>query len=134
MPHLCLEYSPGLERRVDMNQVCSALHNAMMAAGIFPIAGIRIRAFRADHAITADGLLENDFLAMTLSVGQGRSKAALAQAGAQIMATAETALAHPLSTPHFALSLEIREIDPDLSWKNTPIHQRLSNAVQRARQ
>lgn len=126
MPHLRIEYSRGLEGRTDMTALCRALHEAMKGAGIFPLAGIRIRAYAADHAIIADGLAENDFAAMTLSVGAGRSKEALAEAGAQIMAAAETALAGPLSTPHFALSLEIRIIDPDLSWKNTPIHARLS--------
>ena len=28
-------------------------------------------------------------------------------------------------TPHFALSFEIREIDPQLSWKKNAIHLRL---------
>jgi 5-carboxymethyl-2-hydroxymuconate isomerase len=28
-------------------------------------------------------------------------------------------------TPHFALSLEVREIDPALSWKKNSIHLRL---------
>lgn len=126
MPHLRIEYSPGLATRVKIDDLCRALYQAMKEAGIFPLAGIRIRAYAADHAIVADGLAENDFAALILSVGAGRSKEALAQAGAQIMAAAETALAGPLSGTHFALSLEIRVIDPDLSWKNTPIHARLS--------
>ncbi|TGU68353.1 5-carboxymethyl-2-hydroxymuconate isomerase, partial [Mesorhizobium sp. M1C.F.Ca.ET.144.01.1.1] len=29
------------------------------------------------------------------------------------------------ATPHFALSLEIREIDAELSWKKNAIHPRL---------
>lgn len=126
MPHLAIEYSPGLEARADMVGVCAALHAAMAGAGIFPLAGIRVRAHRADHCIVADGLAENDFLAMTLSVGAGRDAGALKSAGEAIFKAAQTALAGPLSTPHFALSLEIRVSDPDLSWKDTPIHARLS--------
>ncbi|MBI4046145.1 MAG: 5-carboxymethyl-2-hydroxymuconate isomerase, partial [Devosia nanyangense] len=34
-------------------------------------------------------------------------------------------LAPLFDTPHFALSLEIREIHPDLSWKKNAIHPRL---------
>lgn len=109
-----------------MPALCRAAHDAMIAAGIFPLAGIRIRAYRADHWIVADGLDENDFLAMTLSVGAGRTKEALKTAGDLIFAAAREVLAEPLATPHFALSLEIRVIDPDLSWKETPIHARLS--------
>lgn len=124
MPHLRIEYSPGLTRRTDIGELCRVLHQAMVAARIFPLAGIRIRAFQADHAIVADGLPGNDFLAMTLAVGAGRDRKDLVHAGSRIMAAAEAALAVPLSTPDFALSLEIREIDPELSWKNTPIHAR----------
>lgn len=126
MPHLSLEYSPGLEERADMPALCRSLHGAMVEAGIFPLAGIRIRAHRADHCIVADGLAENDFLAMTLSVGAGRSTEALKTAGDRIFKTAQTALAGPLSSPYFALSLDIRVNDPELSWKDTPIHARLS--------
>ncbi|WP_068111326.1 5-carboxymethyl-2-hydroxymuconate Delta-isomerase [Tropicimonas marinistellae] len=126
MPHLTVEYSPGLESRADLPALCRALHRAMTSAGIFPLAGIRIRAYRADHCIVADGSPENDFAALTLAVGAGRSTDALRAAGDEIFAAARSALAEPLSTPHFALSLEIRVIDPDLSWKDTPIHARLS--------
>lgn len=126
MPHLSIEYSPGLEDRADMAALCRSLHAAMVEAGIFPLAGIRVRAHRADHSIVADGLVENDFLAMTLAVGAGRSTEALKAAGDLVFKTAQTALAGPLSGPHFALSLDIRVNDPELSWKDTPIHARLS--------
>ncbi|MGL4281190.1 MAG: 5-carboxymethyl-2-hydroxymuconate Delta-isomerase [Albidovulum sp.] len=126
MAHLSIEYSPGLEARTDVQALCRALHRAMVGSGIFPLAGIRVRAHRADHAIVADGLPENDFAALTLAVGTGRTKDDLRRAGDAIFAAAQTALSGPLSAPHFALSLEIRVIDPELSWKDTPIHARLS--------
>ena len=126
MPHLSIEYSPGLEERADMPALCRSLHGAMVEAGIFPLAGIRVRAHRADHSIVADGLAENDFLAMSMVVGAGRTTEALKAAGDLVFKAAQTALAGPLSTPHFALSLDIRVSDPDLSWKDTPIHARLS--------
>lgn len=126
MPHLSMEYSAGLDQRADMTGVARAAHAAMLKAGIFPRAGIRVRLHRADIAIVADGLDENDFLAMTLSVGAGRSTEDLKAAGDLIFAAVKEELPGPLSTPHFALSLEIRVIDPALSWKETPIHARLS--------
>ena len=126
MPHLRIEYSAGLEQRADLAAICRAAHRVMTGSALFPTAGIRVRAHKADHAIVADGLAENDFLAMELSVGAGRSQADLHQAGAAIFDAVREALAGPLATPHFALSLEIRQIDPDLSWKDTPIHARLS--------
>ncbi len=126
MPHLSLEYSPGLDRIADPDAICRAAHGAMVEAGIFPLAGIRVRAHKADHAIVADGHPDNNFLAMTLSVGSGRSTEQLHAAGEQIFKAVQAELAAPLATPHFALSLEIRIINPDLSWKDTPIHTRLT--------
>ncbi|WP_226550618.1 MULTISPECIES: 5-carboxymethyl-2-hydroxymuconate Delta-isomerase [Celeribacter] len=126
MPHLAIEYSAGLEARADIKGVCEKAYEAMLTAGIFPKAGIRVRAHKADVAIVGDALPENDFAALTLSVGAGRSTEALKDAGDMIFAAVQEALKGPLSTPHFALSLEIREINPELSWKDTPIHARLS--------
>lgn len=126
MPHLAIEYSAGLTARADMKSICKALYDAMLRAGIFPKAGIRVRAYQADVAIVGDALPENDFMAMTLSVGAGRSTEDLRAAGDLIFAAAQDALSGPLATTHFALSLEIRVINPDLSWKDTPIHTRLS--------
>ena len=126
MPHLKIEYSAGLEKRADMAELCQAAYQAMLRTGIFPKAGIRVRAFKADYAIVGDGLIENDFAALTLSVGSGRSTDQLQSAGDEIFAAVSKALKHPLATTHFALSLEIRVINPDLSWKDTPIHARLS--------
>lgn len=124
MPHLRIEYSAGIE--AEMPALCEACRQAMIAAGIFPLAGIRVRAFRADHAIVADGLAENDFAALILSVGAGRTPEALQAAGAGVFAAAQGVLAARLAEPHFALSLDIRVSDPALSWKDTPIHARLS--------
>jgi len=126
VPHLSIEYSPGLDERADMPALCRRLHSAMVETGVFPLAGIRVRAYRADHWIVADGMAENDFLAMTLSVGAGRSTETLKAAGDRLFKAAETGLAGPLSTPHFSLSLDIRVNAPELSWKDTPIHARLS--------
>ncbi|WBU59275.1 5-carboxymethyl-2-hydroxymuconate Delta-isomerase [Paracoccus albus] len=125
MPHLRIEYSPGLARRADIRDLCSAAHAAMVEAEIFPLAGIRVRAFCADHCIVADDHPENDFAACTLSVGAGRSKEDLQAAGQHIFSALQDCLAGPLASQHFALSLGIREINPALSWKDTPIHARL---------
>ena len=126
MAHLILEYSQGLEGKASVSDLCQGVYEAMKATGLFPLAGIRVRAYPATHAIVADALPENDFLAMTLNVGAGRSKEDLRAAGDRIFAAAQSTLSDVLAEPHFALSMEIRVIDPELSWKDTPIHKRLS--------
>jgi len=125
MPHLTIEYSGNLDARLDLSQFCDALHAAMLATGLFETGAVRVRALPARAYAIADRLAENAFVDMSLRVGQGRSPSELKAAGEQIYAAARQALEPLFATPHFALSFEIREIDPKLSWKTNAIHPRL---------
>ena len=126
MPHMRIEYAPSLEARVDMDALCRCVHEAMVETGIFPLAGIRVRAFRADHCIVADNHPDNSFAAFYLTVGAGRTTDTLNAAGQHIFGALQMFFQDLLAQPHFALSLDIRVSDPDLSWKDTPIHGRLT--------
>ena len=86
---------------------------------------MRVRALGADHYSVADLLPENAFAALVLRIGAGRTPEERKRAGALIFAAASKALAPLFSTPHFALTLEIIETDPDFSWKNNTMHPRL---------
>lgn len=126
MPHLTIDYAPVLEETVDFAALCRALYDALIQTGVFPLAGIRVRAHRADHCVVADGLPRNGYVALTLAVGAGRDSATLRAAGDRVFAAAQAALAGPLAAPHCALSLDIRVSDPALSWKDNPMHTRLA--------
>ena len=126
MPHMHIEYSRNVENVADIGALCRAVHDAIVTCGVFPLAGSRTRAFAADHAIVADGHEDAAFVAMTLSVGAGRTTQVLKEAGDTIFAAAREALAEPLATDQFSLSLEIRVMDPDLAWKETTLYQRLA--------
>lgn len=128
MAHLMIEMSGTVARSIDASGLCDALHQAMVKTGIFPLAGIRVRAYRAEACAMADKHPENGFVAMTLSVGHGRTKEVLAAAGEQIFAVAKQYLNTWLAGPYFGLTLEIREIDPDLTWKANTIRPRLMAA------
>ena len=125
MPHLTIEYSANLDDKVDMAVLCRALHAAIMASGLFELGAIRVRAVCcADYAV-ADLLNENAFADLRLRIGAGRSAEDKARAGEMIFAAAATHFAPLFQTPHFALTLDVSEIDPALSWKKNAIHPRL---------
>jgi 5-carboxymethyl-2-hydroxymuconate isomerase len=128
MPHLTLEYSANLEAKTDMGQLCGALHAAAMESGLFELGAVRVRAFPAPHYAVADLDARNSFLDMSLRIGKGRTQEDTKRAGDLVFAAAERHLAHLLAEPHFALSLEVREIDAALSWKRNAIHPRLRAA------
>ena len=125
MPHLTVEYSANLEGRTDLDALCVALLETVLETGLFEVGAVRVRALRADHYAIADRLPENAFIDLNLRIGKGRTAEEKKRAGEALFATANTLLAPLFETPHFALSLEIREIDAELSWKKNAIHPRL---------
>lgn len=125
MPHLSVEYSAGLDGMIDADAFCARLHEAAFNTGLFEIGALRVRAYRAAAYAIADLLPGNNFMDMTMRIGAGRSHAEKKQLGDALFGAATSCLAHLFETQHFALSLEIREIDPGLSWKRNAIHQRL---------
>lgn len=125
MPHLTLEYSANLEAKVDMSAVCNAAADAILDTGLFEPGAVRVRSLRSDAYAIADRLPENAFLDMSFRIGVGRTAADKQRAGDAIFAAVSEHLASLFETPHFALSLEVREIDALLSWKRNAIHPRL---------
>jgi 5-carboxymethyl-2-hydroxymuconate isomerase len=125
MAHLFIEMSDTVARGLDADGLCDALHQAMIETGIFPLAGIRVRAFRAEACAIADKHPDNGFVAMTLSVGHGRTKDVLAAAGEKVFAAARQQLSDWLAGQHFGLTMEIREIDADLTWKANTMRPRM---------
>lgn len=125
MPHMAIEYSANLDETVDIQDLCTLVADTILETGLFEIGAIRVRAFRAEAYAIADRLPQNGFIDMNFRIGKGRSAEEKKRAGEAIFAAASQRLAPLFATPHFALSLEIREIDAELSWKKNAIHPRL---------
>lgn len=116
MPHLTIEYSAGMEAAAEMPGLLAALRDAMMETGLFPLGGVRVRAFAATHALVAEGG-PHDFAHMMLRLGEGRTHAQKAAAMETIYAAAEAWLAPRMADRGFALSLDVAELAPGLSIK-----------------
>lgn len=125
MPHFHIDYSANLEERLDISGLLTVLRDAAMETGIFPLAGIRIRATACDHWIIADGNPDHAFLDISIRLRAGRSAEAKKQATEYIFAAAEAFCADVMATSSFMLSLEMRDIDPELSPKASSIRKYL---------
>ncbi|RWA70859.1 5-carboxymethyl-2-hydroxymuconate Delta-isomerase [Mesorhizobium sp.] len=125
MPHMAIEYSANLDAKVDMGGLCALVSRTILETGLFDPGAVRVRAFRAEAYAIADRLPENGFIDMNFRIGKGRSAEEKKRAGEAIFAVVTDHLGSLFATPHFALSLEIREIDAELSWKKNAIHPRL---------
>lgn len=131
MPHLIIEYSSSSLDGLEPKQICRSFRAVMANIDIFPLAGIRVRTYKTSSFAMADGDELNQFVALTLRVGQGRSDNQLKQAGQVIFETGQKIFSEKLSDGYFALSLEIVEINSKLSWKDNPIHARLNKEKNR---
>lgn len=125
MPHFTLEYSANLDARVDMGELCETVRQVALTTGMFEIGGIRVRAVRCEAYAIADANPDNAFLDLTIKIGEGRSVEAQKAAGETIFARLQEYLAPLFESPHFALSMQIREMASATSWKKNSMHARL---------
>lgn len=128
MPHFIFEYSRNLADRLDIQGLCDATLDAALETGMFEIGGVRVRATACDHYAIADRMAENAFLHLTVRIGTGRAQDDVRRAGDAVFGAVTDYCASLFDTPHFALSMEVKEIDPELSWKRNSIHPRLRKA------
>jgi 5-carboxymethyl-2-hydroxymuconate isomerase len=126
VPHLIVDYSANMDDRLDMAAFCDGLRRAAIATGILPLAGIRVRAIRADHVSIADGNPAHGYVDITVRLRAGRDLDSCKAATAAIFAAARTMLAPAMAEHPVALSFEMRDIDPDLSPKCGTIRDHLN--------
>ena len=122
MPHLVVEYSANLEKSLDLASLMDRLHATAIGTGMFPLGGIRIRAYRADHYRIADLDPDNAFVHVTATVGSGRPLDRREQVSRQLFETLCAALAPLSATSPLAISFNMREFDPVLNFKQNNLH------------
>lgn len=117
MPHLTVEYSANLGDDVDIATFCAAMRDAMLETGIFPLAGIRVRAFPCHAYVIADGDPRYAYLNMICRIGAGRDPETRVAAAEAIYAAAEGHLKACIGDRPVALSLDFDELHPRTSLK-----------------
>ncbi|HVY82866.1 MAG TPA: 5-carboxymethyl-2-hydroxymuconate Delta-isomerase [Steroidobacteraceae bacterium] len=123
MPHAIIEYSANLEAQIDFPRFLTALRDAALATGVFPIGGVRVRAYRADHYVIADGHPDNAFVHIMLRVGHGRDLATRKRACEAIFAAVCAQLAELYARIPLGISLEMQEVDEVLTFKQNNLHE-----------
>lgn len=129
MPHLTIDYSPNLEDRVDIAALCTVLRLAAIRTGALPMPGVRVRAIRADHVSIADGDTNHGYIDISVRLRGGRDLATRKAATNDIFAAARAFLAPAMAQHPIALSMEMRDIDPELSPKYGTIRDHLKQGL-----
>lgn len=129
MPHLVVDYSGNVEGWLDMAAFCNCLRLAAIETGALPMPGVRVRAFRASHVSIADGGDHHGYIHITLRLRQGRDFDTRKAAIETLYDAARGFLADAMAERSIALSLELVELDADLSPKTGTIRNHLKEAT-----
>ena len=127
--HISLPNIPSnLEDRLDVQALVDDLHRPRSTAPVAEIVGIRTRAVRREHFRVADGKPENGFVHIAARLRRGRSeekrKALGPPACRRRQATREVYATHPI-----ALTVEVHEIDPDMTFRRNTLRERAESAA-----
>lgn len=98
MPHFQIDYSANLEERLDIAGLCAVVRDAAVETGVFPVAGIRVRATACSHVVMADGNPDHAFLDLSVRLRGGRTAEAKQKATAHIFAALESFCAKVMAT------------------------------------
>ena len=130
MPHFIVEYSANLADKVNIPDVLVSVHSAALETGVFPVGGIRVRAFPCSDYVIADGHPDNCYLHMTLRMGHGRDAATKKAAGEAVFATLCDSLEGAFADNPLGITFVIDELDPDLSFKKNNLHEIVKTRAQ----
>jgi 5-carboxymethyl-2-hydroxymuconate isomerase len=123
MAHIVIEYSANLRGQFDLDGFLRAVHGAALATGVFPIGGIRTRAYAAENYVIADANPDNAFVHISLRVGHGRDVETRKRACEAIFAVACQQLGEVFERLPLGIALEMQEIDPVLTFKKNNLHE-----------
>jgi 5-carboxymethyl-2-hydroxymuconate isomerase len=129
MPHLTLDYSANLAASGDFDGLCRALAACLIAQRdgaepVYPIGGVRVRAFAADAWSIADGAADAGYVHAALKVGAGRTPEVLRATGDAVFAVMKAHFGALYARRGLALSLELGEFSEAGSWKHNNLHAR----------
>lgn len=113
MPHITIEHSANVADHHDIDALVGVVHDAVVANGIGPHAGVRTRAIIREHYCIGDGDPANAMIAMVARLGPGRDADTKKAFIDEILDAAEAHTMGESSALDIAWSLEVQEIDAE---------------------
>jgi 5-carboxymethyl-2-hydroxymuconate isomerase len=131
LPHLVVEYSANIKAAFDLDALLDRLHAEAIDTGMFPLGGIRIRAYPAHDYRIADCAPDNAFVHVTAIVGSGRPLERREAVSKRLFAALCEELQSLQSQSPLAISFNMREFDPVLNFKQNNLHEYVERRADR---
>lgn len=122
MPHFYAECTHNIREEARLPELFAKVNQTLAETGVFPIGGIRSRAIWLDTWQVADGKQDYAFVHMTLKIGHGRTLEVRKQVGERLFEMIKAHFSDLMDQRYLALSFDMEEIDPNLSFKQNNIH------------
>lgn len=125
MPHLVVEYTDNIQNP-RIKELLRALNGVLLSRpDIYPVGGIRARAYRLTEYEVADNTEPNDaFVHVALKIAAGRSEEVRKQTGDELFKVLTDHFAQEFDSRPIAFSLDIQEFGEAGTWKKNNIHAR----------
>ena len=122
MAHFILEYSTNLDQTDEsIHQLFTALHQVAEQTGVFPMKGLRGRAYPCDQYRMADGNPEHGFAHLTVKLGAGRSMQDRESAAKEFFAIMSEHFAEQVNKKGVMLSFEMKELEAVLKFNQNNV-------------
>lgn len=128
MAHVTIEWTANLAGRFDLRALMEMIAADMRdnADGVFPVGGIRVRAYRADDYVIADNAGPDDaFVNFDVKMGAGHPEEFRKRYFTALFARITEFFAQLSASCPLALTLYVEEAE---GWKHNTIHHRLQKA------
>lgn len=121
MAHFILEYSDNIdEDTLSLQLLFEKLHLAADATGLFPLKGIRSRAYACHDYRVADGNPRHMFVHLSVLLGAGRTMQERENSSEQFFVVLTEHFSDCFEQRGVAMSFEMKELEPVLKYnKNT---------------
>lgn len=128
MAHVTIEWTANLAGEFDLRALMQLIAEDLRerADGVFPVGGIRVRAYRVDDYVIADDAGPDDaFINLDVKMGAGRDPAFRQRYFDALFARVSHFFGDLFDRRPLALSLYVEEAE---GWKRNSIHHRLQKA------
>ena len=122
MAHFILQYSGNLNATDEtIQELFCALHKAAEDTGLFPLKGLRSRAYCCHQYRLADGNPNHGFAHLEVKLGAGRSLQQRQDVAEKIFTVFTHHFDAQMQHQGVALSFEMQELDPILKYNKNNI-------------
>lgn len=122
MAHFVLEYSSNLDKEIlALSHLFAKLHTSAEDSGVFPLKGIRSRAYACHDYLLADGNPEHGFVHLQVLMGAGRDDATRQRVAEAFFEILQSHLTPLVAQRGMAISFELKELEPVLKFNKNNI-------------